>query len=211
MADGVFGTPIDIDTLKGMPEYRDKTIQRSDMAEVARDLMHAEGKDTNCQRYVDNLSNSYGTGVKTLCTIYNATGDDITYVLSHDWHGEVADRPYPMTIQNGQWGGFLHVHPTGMPIGSAGAVVYRGINAIGRPMNWLLSWSVPWSTLFGGSNRVLTEIREDGHYQEDNWNYIYNMLENASRTSTDFVYYCKSTTSIGTSNAPSYTAVLTIT
>ncbi|KAM7497555.1 hypothetical protein LguiA_021969 [Lonicera macranthoides] len=96
MADGVFGTAIDIETLKGMPQYRNMTIRRSDMAKEARDLMNAEGKDTICRQYVDDLSNSYGTGVKTLCTIYNATGDDLTFVLSHDWHGHVGEKPYPM-------------------------------------------------------------------------------------------------------------------
>ncbi|KAM7486132.1 hypothetical protein LguiA_002141 [Lonicera macranthoides] len=64
MADGVYGTAIDIESLKGMPEYRGKTIRRADMAKVARDLMNAGGKDTNCVKYVENLRDEYGNGSK---------------------------------------------------------------------------------------------------------------------------------------------------
>ncbi|KAM7497123.1 hypothetical protein LguiA_021537 [Lonicera macranthoides] len=208
MSAAVFGTPIDIETLKGMPQYRNMTIRRSDMAKVARDLMIAEGKDINCRQYVDTLSNSYGTGVKTLCTIYNATGDDLTFVLSHDWHGHVGDTPYPMVIKNGQWGGFLHVHPSGSPIGSAAAVVYHGFNNNGTPMDWLLSWSVPW-TVFG-SNTVRTEIREDGHYKVDYWGLLFKKLEDSSKTSRDTNNGCISSMSIGSGEAPACTATMSL-
>ncbi|KAM7490650.1 hypothetical protein LguiA_033571 [Lonicera macranthoides] len=213
MADGVFGTPIDIETLKGMPQYRNMTIRRSDLAKVARDLKNAEGKDTNCRQYVDNLSTSYGSGVKTLCTIYNATGDDLTFLLSHDWHGHIGDTSYPIEIKNGQWGGFLHVHPSGSPIGSAGAVVYHGFNNNGTPMDWLLSWSVPW-TVFG-SNTVNTEVREDGHHKNkawDIWGFLYNYLEDkSSKFSEDNTNGCKSTMNIGSGEAPFCTAIMTLT
>ncbi|KAM7486124.1 hypothetical protein LguiA_002133 [Lonicera macranthoides] len=53
---------IETQTLKGMPEYRGKTIRRADMGKVARDLMNAEGKDTNCLKYVENLRDEYGNG-----------------------------------------------------------------------------------------------------------------------------------------------------
>ncbi|KAM7502910.1 hypothetical protein LguiB_001814 [Lonicera macranthoides] len=209
MANGVFGTAIDIETLKGMPQYRNMTIRRSDMAKVARDLMNAEGKDTNCRQYVDDLSNSYGTGVKTLCTIYNATGDDLTFVLTHDWHGHVGEKPYPMVIKNGQWGGFLHVHPSGSPIGSAAAVVYHGFNNNGTPMDWLLSWSVPWTCF--GSNSVRTEIREDGHYKVDYWGLLFKKLEDSSKTSRDTNNGCTSSMSIGSGEAPGCMAILSLT
>ncbi|KAM7486136.1 hypothetical protein LguiA_002145 [Lonicera macranthoides] len=69
MADGVYGTVIDTETLKGMPEYRGKTIRRADMAKVARDLMNAGGKDTNCLKYVENLRDEYGNRVKVYTEI----------------------------------------------------------------------------------------------------------------------------------------------
>ncbi|KAM7489133.1 hypothetical protein LguiB_026617 [Lonicera macranthoides] len=136
MADGVYGTAIDIETLKGMPEYRGKTIRRADMAKVARDLMNAGGKDTNCVKYVENLRDEYGNGVKVLCTIYNATGGDLTYSQSKDFHGHIYNKPYPLVIKNGQWGGYLHVHTTASATGSSAAVC------------------------------VYTEIREGGHYKD---------------------------------------------
>ncbi|KAM7486126.1 hypothetical protein LguiA_002135 [Lonicera macranthoides] len=53
-----------------MPEYRCKTIRRADRAKVARDLMNAEGKDTNCLKYVENLSDEYGNGVICRSCVY---------------------------------------------------------------------------------------------------------------------------------------------
>ncbi|KAM7489131.1 hypothetical protein LguiB_026615 [Lonicera macranthoides] len=206
MADGVFGTPIDAETLKGMPEYKGKTIRRADMAKVARDLMNAGGKDTNCVKYVENLRDEYGNGVKVLCTIYNATGGDLTYSQSKDFHGHIYNKPYPLVIKNGQWGGYLHVHTTASATGSSAAVVYSGVNNDEVKCDWMLSWSDPWS----GSNTVYTEIREGGHYK-DTLGDIQDKVENGNDTSNDEWTGCTSTTTIATGTTTSFVGIMSLT
>ncbi|CAN6361586.1 unnamed protein product [Urochloa humidicola] len=80
--------------------------------------------------------------------------------------------------------------------GSAGAVVYRSKRPFGNSYScdWLFCWSIPF---FGGSDKVYTEIREEGHFPP-HWNYIHNTrLENSSRNSTDSNYGYVSNVEIG--------------
>ena len=114
---------------------------------MAHDLMNAERKDTNCLKFMENLRDEYGDGIKVLCTIYNATEDDLTYNQSNDFHGHIYNKPYPLVIKNGQWGGYLHVHTSGAVRGSYAAVVYSGLNDDELKCDWVLSWSNPWSGL----------------------------------------------------------------
>lgn len=145
MASNVFGNPITNATLEGMPEYAGRTIERIDRARVALNMKNAQNKDVNARQYVENVKQGWGTGVSTLCLVYNATGDTVTYVASHDWHGHIGPAPYPVEIANGQWGGYLHVKTSGTATGSSAAVVYRGKNGDGKECDWMLAWSNPWN------------------------------------------------------------------
>ncbi|KAK1309868.1 hypothetical protein QJS10_CPA08g00129 [Acorus calamus] len=132
MAYNVFGNPITNSTLEGMPEYNGKTITRTDRAHVALNMKNAADKDVNARQYVENLKARWGNGVSTLCLLYNATGDTVTFVTSHDWHGHIGPGPYPTAMANGQWGAFLHVKTSGAATGSSAAVVYHGMNGAGK-------------------------------------------------------------------------------
>ena len=146
-------------------------------------MINAGGKDEDAQKFVDNLkdrfvvprANSFvpvfccstkkimfwlllcttrsGNGITTKCLIYNATGTTLNYDTYHDWHGHIYETPYPEEIQNGQWGAYIHVHPSGSMVGSAGAVVYRSKlpSDENESCDWLFAWSIPF---LGGSNRV---------------------------------------------------------
>lgn len=145
MAVNVFGTPITDLTLKGMSEYIGKKITRRDRAYVALKMKNSQEKDVNAQKYVENLKRQWGVGVSTLCLVYNATGDTITYVSSVDWYGHIGPSPYPVKIENGQWGAFLHVKNSGQATGSCAAVVYRGLNGDGDGCDWMFGWANPWN------------------------------------------------------------------
>jgi hypothetical protein len=187
MASAVFGTPISEETVRATGEYGEHITQK-DVADYAMKMINAGGKDTDAQKFVDNLKERYGNGISAKCLIYNATGATLGYVTYHDWHGHIYDTPSPSDIQNGQWGAFLHVHPS-WTAGSAGAVVYRSSGVC----DWLFSWSIPYV----GDNRVYTEIREQGHFPP-HWDYIYDMrLEKSGRSSTDSGYGFVSKTEIG--------------
>ncbi|KAK3118165.1 hypothetical protein QOZ80_9BG0695220 [Eleusine coracana subsp. coracana] len=158
-------------------------------------MINAGGKDTNAQTFIDNLKDRYGNGISTKCLIYNATGTTLNFVTYNDWHGHIYETPYPSVIQNGQWGAYLHVHPSAAMVGSAGAAVYRSkVPSSNDSCDWLFSWSIPY---VGGSDRVYTEIREEGHFPP-HWDYIYHVkLENSERNSTDSGYGYVSRTEIG--------------
>ncbi|KAF3444316.1 hypothetical protein FNV43_RR14006 [Rhamnella rubrinervis] len=148
MAANVFGNPITDVTLKGMSEYIGKTITRRDRAHVALAMKNSEGKDVDAQTYVENLKRQWGVGVSTLCLVYNATGDTITYIWGTDWYGHIGPSPYPVKIQNGQW-----------------AVVYRGLNGDGESCDWMFGWANPWNRA-RRNNAAYTAIGEAGAFQD---------------------------------------------
>lgn len=164
MSMNVFGTPIDNAFVEGQPDYRvGKTITRLDRAKLALQMKNSEKKDVDAQTYVDNLKKDYGNGASTKCLIYNATGDKVTYVLSHDWHGNIGASPYPTEIENGQWGAFLHEHPDGKSTGSSAAVVYHGLNDNDEGRDWCLAWLTPWSSVLN-NNYVINYILLSFYY-----------------------------------------------
>ncbi|XP_060674519.1 23 kDa jasmonate-induced protein-like [Ziziphus jujuba] len=204
MGSNVFGNPITTATLEAMPEYIGKVITRTDRAHVALNMKNAEGKDVNARKFVENLKERYGNGVSTLCLIYNATGDTLKHVGYHDWRGHIGESPYPNEIANGQWGAYLHVKTSGAATGSIAATVYRGKNEAGKDCDWMLSWYNPWS----GKNRVYTEIREGHHYEEDHWDYIYNILSNKELSYTETWNGCISTVTTGVSTSPIFEGIM---
>ncbi|XP_010920412.2 23 kDa jasmonate-induced protein [Elaeis guineensis] len=211
MASNVFGNPITDQTLRGLPEYKDKpVITATDRATVALNMKNAGNKDVNARKFVENLKERYGNGVSTLCLVYNATGGTLNFVLSHDWHGHIGESPYPQQIDNGQWGAYLHVHTSGAAVGSSAAVVYRGKNEGGTTCDWMFGWSNPWNR-WGNDNTVYTEIREYRHYEDnDHWNYIQDKVEGSGLTHSDTWNGCVSTVATGSSTSPILQAILTL-
>ena len=138
----MFGTPI---TAADYPN-------RVDRARRAFETREADGKLVLARNYVDEEKRKYGNGVSTLGLIYNATGDSIAIITSHDWFGRI-HAPYPTIIQNGQWGGFLHTKRPVVASGSMAAVVYRGRTEANQNCDIMLSWDNPWNKA-SHSNRV---------------------------------------------------------
>ncbi|GAV91836.1 hypothetical protein CFOL_v3_35222 [Cephalotus follicularis] len=179
MSSNVFGNPVTDGTLEAMAEYENVTITRTDRAYVALNLKNAEDKDVNALQYARNLAQQYGSGINTLCLIYNATGDIVELAEEHDWAGVVWKSPCPQVIANGQWGAFLHAEKSSD--GSCGAVVYRGKRVDDQQSDWMMSWYNPSS----GSNLVYTEIREVDHYANNlYWDYLSYLMKKPSARDT---------------------------
>jgi hypothetical protein len=147
-----FGVVVDDEKLDEMVKYIGKTKTQEDRAREAMNLINEDDKNAKAAKYVESVKADYGNGASTLCLVYNATGDTISYVTDHDWYGYIGRTPYPIEIGNGQWGAFLHVHATGASSGTEAAVVYRGKTADGNDRDFLLAWSTPWG--FWYKNKV---------------------------------------------------------
>ncbi|XP_028113281.1 jasmonate-induced protein homolog [Camellia sinensis] len=146
MAYKVFGNPITEETLKGMPEYANKSIiTHVDKARMAFN-MNSTVEAQVCE-YMENLQKKLPCDiVSTFGTIYNATGDIVKSYAYRDYPGKSADESvYPVTIRNGQCGVFLHGETKEMGTekcnGSCGAVVYLGRNNNEEVCEWMMSWS----------------------------------------------------------------------
>ncbi|KAJ8448995.1 hypothetical protein Cgig2_004050 [Carnegiea gigantea] len=141
MASNVFGTPVTVEMLKEMPEYADEhVITRNDLANVALNLKNADGKDVRARKYVEDMYKGFEGLECVLGLIYNATGALLRYVYAVDFYGFVAPAPYPMFIENGQWGAFLYVKYKSQEYGAAGCVVYRGYDLNGVQIDYFVGW-----------------------------------------------------------------------
>ncbi|KAF5951332.1 hypothetical protein HYC85_009276 [Camellia sinensis] len=170
MAYKVFGNPITEETLKGMPEYANKSIiTHVDKAHVAFNMKSTV--EAQVREYMENLQKILpGDRVYTVCKIYNATGATVTFYTKRDYAGKLAaGSVYPVKIKNGQCGVFVHEGTkemcteecTGECTGSCGAVVYSGRNKDKEVCDWMMSWS---NRICDPYNKVYTEIDEHGHY-----------------------------------------------
>ncbi|XP_057957971.1 23 kDa jasmonate-induced protein-like [Malania oleifera] len=207
MSSNVFGTPITDDYIKGLPGAPND-ITAAVRAQYAMDYINDGSKNVDAQTYVDNLKSQYGNGITCRVVFYNATGGTLSYVTDHDYHGHIGAAPYPLKLQNGQWGAFLHVHPTGAMVGSSAAAVYGGVNGSGEGRDWMMAWSIPYI----GSNHSYTEIRESGHFADANdvWGVISDKMGNSGHETEDSWGGCKSKAIIGESTSPAYTAMFTL-
>ncbi|XP_020262645.1 23 kDa jasmonate-induced protein-like [Asparagus officinalis] len=208
MAFSVFGNPITDETLKAMTKYIGKKITRCDRAHEALNMIYAESKNVNALHFVEILKEQYGNGVSTLCVVYNATGDPITFISTHDWHGHLWEAPIPQYLANGQWGAFLHVHPTLGITGSSAAVVYRGKNDAGEDQDFMLSWMNPY---WPGYCKAYTMVREAGYFTKNRWGQLQDKTNDAELQWSDECNGCKSSVSIGNNTTAVYEAKLTLT
>ncbi|XP_060675277.1 23 kDa jasmonate-induced protein [Ziziphus jujuba] len=201
-APNVFGEPVTDETVRKYFANK-QVITRKDRAYLAYNLREAERKNEKADAYVLKLKEKYGDGIATLVTIYNATGDTLTYFREHDFSGHIGEAPYPRQIQNGQWAAFLHV------AGSSAAVLYRGLNydeSGGEEYVWLHSWyNVPSNP----KKYVYTEIRKPAHYDAgDIWNWVYPLIKSDSYKETSFG--CYSGASITQNNPYKYSGTMTL-
>ncbi|CAN6347555.1 unnamed protein product [Urochloa humidicola] len=201
-----FGVPITEETLKAMARYVDRDITQVDCAREAMRLIHAEDKNLNALQHALDLKSSYGDGVSTMVLVYNATGNTVQLVdeQNKDWSGYVSHEQPPTTFQNGQWLAFIHVHPQGQAIGCEAARVFRTQNVNGDVRDFMVAWSLPWSTT---PNSAYTEIREKDHFPQY-WDYIKGLLEKAGRMSRDEDEYMESTASVGGYTTSEFIVVL---
>lgn len=149
MAGNVFGNPVNNAFVKSVyPNVEEITPELR--AKVAVQYMSADGRNVDCKNFVHNIQKQISDKISTLCMIFNATGDTLTYVDHHDWEGRIYKTPVPVIVQNGQWAGFVHKHYSVPETGSESAIVFRGKNSAGNACDWMLSWSNPDT----GKNRV---------------------------------------------------------
>ncbi|XVF65596.1 hypothetical protein PTKIN_Ptkin09bG0261400 [Pterospermum kingtungense] len=83
MSTDVFGKPITEDVLQEIPEYAIKV--RVDRAKVAMEWKEKGSKYEEAVKYVKKLKGQWGIGVSSLCLVYNATREPLSYVTSLDW------------------------------------------------------------------------------------------------------------------------------
>lgn len=148
MIGNVIGKAVTKSTLIGLPEYDgDREIRGEDLARVALALKNSQGKgkdEEEALRHVERLRDAcaHEQSRFTLGWIYNASGGAITLIDSRDWQGELASsNPYPVRIENGQWGVFLHKQSLSLSSGvSSGAVVYQGADRYRTPCYWCVAW-----------------------------------------------------------------------
>ncbi|XP_057958771.1 23 kDa jasmonate-induced protein-like [Malania oleifera] len=99
----VFGTPITDDYIKGLPNAP-SDITAAVRAQYAMDYINEGNKNVDAQTFVDNLKAQYGNGITCRAAFYNATGGTLTFFNDHDYHGHIGASPYPLKLENGQWG-----------------------------------------------------------------------------------------------------------
>ncbi|XVF82562.1 hypothetical protein PTKIN_Ptkin16aG0059500 [Pterospermum kingtungense] len=204
MSTDVFGKPITQEVLLEIREYATKA--RQDRAEVARQWK--DSKYEEATNYVRKLKEQWGTGVSTLCLVYNATGEPLTFVKSHDWWGNIYQK-YPQVIENGQWGGFLHVKHALGNSSSKAAVVYRGKRKDGKDADWLVAWFNPYYR-HSYDNQVYAVIREAHHFDNIDWGTIENDISMAGREYHAEWEGCIADVKTESDTCPIYEAVLTL-
>ncbi|KAF3447776.1 hypothetical protein FNV43_RR08480 [Rhamnella rubrinervis] len=167
MAGNVFGNPVTDDIVRliypGVNEITPKL-----RAKVAFQYINADGRDVNCKNFVHNLKQRYGSGISSLCMIFNATGRSLTYVGNKDWNGQIYESPYPSLLQNGQWGAFC------IP---ARSIPRIGHNSVSRAYLAVVRLNVAHVMennvgQFTRTGIAYTEIRKAHHYEADHWAYI---------------------------------------
>ncbi|KAJ1265839.1 hypothetical protein BS78_08G105000 [Paspalum vaginatum] len=205
-AENCFGEVVDNSKLDELARYAGKPKTQEDRARLAWALITDGDKKGMATRYVDVLKAMYGNGQSTLCLVYNATGDTLHYVASHDWYGYIGSRVgYPAEIGNGQWAAFHHVHRQGEPSGSVGAVVYRGKKKDGQPQDYMLAWSTPWGFYY--RNKAYVETGGVNYFQK-RWEEVYVKLVNSDYSSYFKSGGCHIEAQIEKGDSPKYAATI---
>ncbi|KAI3778234.1 hypothetical protein L2E82_07373 [Cichorium intybus] len=203
-ARNIFGEPIGNKTMLQMG----LKPTRENKARVAYNKMNEGNKYDNALRFVKDLKAQWGNGITTLCLLYNATGETLTYATSRNWFGDIGPSPYPTIILNGQWGAYLHTKTPRVPSGSQAAVVYRGKYSDNASCDRMITWCIPWQR-FTQDNAAYCEINEVGHFDGAVWDTIYNKTPLAGRESSYTWKDCYTRVTVESDTSPIYKAILT--
>ncbi|XP_076940079.1 calcium/calmodulin-regulated receptor-like kinase 1 [Bidens hawaiensis] len=203
-ARNIFGEPIRNNTMVQMR----LAPTRENKAQVAYKMMNKGNKYDNALRFVKDLKAQWGNGITTLCLLYNATGETMTYTTSRNWFGDIGPSPYPTIILNGQWGAYLHTKTPQAPSGSAAAVVYRGKYTDNAFCDRMITWSIPWQR-FTQDNAAYCEIKEVGQFDGAVWDAIYNRTPYAGRESSATWKECYTRVTVESDTSPIYKAIFT--
>ncbi|KAI3732293.1 hypothetical protein L1987_63497 [Smallanthus sonchifolius] len=203
-AHNIFGEPIRNNTMMQMG----LAPTRENKAQIAYKMMNQGNKYDNALRFVKDLKAQWGNGISTLCLLYNATGETLTYTTSRNWFGDIGPSPYPTLILNGQWGAYLHTKIPKMPSGSVAAVVYRGKYTDNAFCDRMITWSIPWQR-FTQDNAGYCEINEVGHFDGAVWDAVYNRTPFAGRESSANWKDCHTKVTVESDTSPIYKAVFT--
>ncbi|XP_076920210.1 23 kDa jasmonate-induced protein-like [Bidens hawaiensis] len=198
----VFGNPITQGT-------------RAQRAQAAQNYQNADGKldqvlQLSSQSQNAAAGNNQAPDCSTFGMIYNATGDTVTKVTTHDWEGNVVWQ-HPVHIQNGQWAVFMHAG-TSDPRnqGSIAAVVYNiqhGTDAM-KCTDAMIAWNNPWKTGLGGKNTAYCEMNVPGYFNTCDWDAIYKKLKDSGVQSQARMEGYGTNVSIdGEGNTPSFNAI----
>ncbi len=201
------GNPITAADVSTYPQYQDKPITPLIVSEAAMNqknrLLGGVDLETSATTAVQGLSQANGNMTATLIMIYNATGGDLTLQATQDWSGHRAQDGFDLLIENGQWSYMLHTHVGGTWAGSVGCCVYRGADA-----DFFMGWSNPYGGSSSG-NGVYVESRGQGHWPGvANWDFMYNLVNEAGSLSTDNTPPYSISGSIGSGATPTCKYIL---
>ncbi|XP_074284710.1 putative disease resistance protein At1g52660 [Silene latifolia] len=209
--DLVFGSPITEKTVRRLPQYVSRTrITVRDLAVAAFDRETEGGKDVEAREYVNWLKTKHGNGVVTICLFYNATGSTLHFSGQKDWNGHLSEELHPKTVENGQWGVFVHVHDNfnvGRG-GSRGAIVYTGKNAYDNDCDWMLAWDNT-SNDNQVHDKVFTEVRWKDHFFIQ-MPYIFHLLSGSGAHREDTHGGCVSSITLENTSGPFFIAKLSL-
>jgi hypothetical protein len=205
------GNPITAADANSNPAYQGQTVTPLILAQVALAQKNRLGGGNDLEdleqyatEQILKASSDNGDMTATLLLIYNATGGNLTFVDHQDWSGHLGQFPFDPVIQNGQWCYVLHTHVGGTWAGSVGCCVYRGDAA-----DFFMGWSDPYGGPTTG-NGVYVESRGQGHWPGvADWDYMYNLVNNATSSSTDTTPPYQMFASIGTGPTPICKFILT--
>ncbi|CAK9325828.1 unnamed protein product [Citrullus colocynthis] len=180
MIRNVLGKAVTKSTVMGLPEYKngDTEIRSVELAKVALALKNSQGKgkdEEEALRSVESLIEQCARQDNrfTLGWIYNASGGAITLLDSRNERGDLAaSNLYPLRIENGQWGVFLH-KPSYSE--SCGGVVYEGVDYHNfTTLYWCVAWKNQSRSSYG---QVHVKIGRDTDWCDNEWNNVYKALE----------------------------------
>ena len=120
----------------------------------------------------------YGTGASTRIVITNDTDEDLILAGSHDWDGSFFTG-IPSILPAGKAAGLLHVHPTGLALGSKGCIIMRQ-----GSFDYFLGFRTPHNA---SKNHVYVECRDNDHWwATGSQNYMSDLIDASDYRSENY-------------------------
>lgn len=177
----IVGTQVDSDFVKLDPKYEKVEITPLILSQVAVQQLsvpNSMGDSLQLQatKQANFMKDDYGEGASTLVTIFNASGETLTFHDSQDWSGGLGKYPIDGKVDNGEYTVFLHTK-TRLLQGSVSCVVFRGESG----EDFLLAWENP----YWGQNSIYADVQPNDYWpQQQSWDTVASKLDRAGRTST---------------------------